>query len=1002
MQYKSLKIAVSAIAACLCFTACDDSTSKSSEKIETYSSVDKLPDCKSSNEGETVRVEKDSTVRVCANGSWYAVSENEDGSFDYSCETKALKDSSGVKIICGGDSVGVVKNTDSKSGKNGTDGKNGVDGKNGTDGHDGKDGSDGSDGKDGKDGADGHDGKDGSNGSDGKDGKDGADGHDGKDGTNGSDGKDGKDGIGCTAKALPDNSGMKVFCGADTVGVILNNGLNGTSGAGCSLKQIGETLLQIKCGNDSAAFFVHEVYDPNSSSSVIQSSSSSVVYSKVVAVLDSLPKCQVKADMGKVLVRKDSLVYACDSVKWIPDSVYGYALYSTSVLGSAVKGPFKFNSTVTLKELRIMKDSKKNDSLAYAGRVYEDEISSDKGNFVIPKVSLAFPYAEVAVTGKWRNEVTGKWSDEEMTLYALTEFTNERKEVNVNLLTHLEYARAKVLVNKGYNVYAAKRQADYEILRAFGFATDVEYSEDLITFKPEDSDYGNKNATLLAMSLLVLGERSTKDAAALVDSILNDIATDGVWDDVHHYKLAMANWAASFDVSKVRKNLKNWNVLDVPGFEKYLSDFWNNVYGLGGCDESRKGDVVKISGDITGLKDDQYFICKNGSWQEAEPLEYDTYGLEIPENEGEAVLGLVNNSEADPRYYYYEAGQWHEAPEIMYDTLGWNNGDIGEIRKGGKSKDKWYIYTAAGWKTATVLQYDTYNINTDKFQKGEVVAGVVHKDNHYVWETGNKKFREALQREVYLNRGCYSETKDEAANHESVVDGVGKDSVFWCTADGDNYRWKYQYTRTQITDDRDDKKYWTVQVGTQTWMAENLRYRGGATSNVMAGSKCHSSDATCTDKGVFYTWAGANSLGSTYNSTEYSPSYTGRRQGACPKGWAIPSLEDWETLYTFIGYTHAAKLYARNQAYCPTSNPCTDDYGFGAKKVGYYSGTSYYSPSYFFFWSAKEYEPTSTTDKGVKAYYFYSYASSSGADHINNNYTTKTTYYPVRCIKNSN
>ena len=370
MQYKSLKIAVSAIAACLCFTACDDSTSKSSEKIETYSSVDKLPDCKSSNEGETVRVEKDSTVRVCANGSWYAVSENEDGSFDYSCETKALKDSSGVKIICGGDSVGVVKNTDSKSGKNGTDGKNGVDGKNGTDGHDGKDGSDGSDGKDGKDGADGHD---------------------GKDGTNGSDGKDGKDGIGCTAKALPDNSGMKVFCGADTVGVILNNGLNGTSGAGCSLKQIGETLLQIKCGNDSAAFFVHEVYDPNSSSSVIQSSSSSVVYSKVVAVLDSLPKCQVKADMGKVLVRKDSLVYACDSVKWIPDSIYGYALYSTSVLGSAVKGPFAFNSKVTLKELRIMKDSKKNDSLAYAGRVYEDEISSDKGDFVIPKVSLAFP-----------------------------------------------------------------------------------------------------------------------------------------------------------------------------------------------------------------------------------------------------------------------------------------------------------------------------------------------------------------------------------------------------------------------------------------------------------------------------------------------------------------------------------------------------------------------------------------------------------------------------------
>ena len=48
------------------------------------------------------------------------------------CTTKELKDKSGVKIICGGDSIGVVLN-----GKDGADGK---DGKNGTDGKDGDDG----------------------------------------------------------------------------------------------------------------------------------------------------------------------------------------------------------------------------------------------------------------------------------------------------------------------------------------------------------------------------------------------------------------------------------------------------------------------------------------------------------------------------------------------------------------------------------------------------------------------------------------------------------------------------------------------------------------------------------------------------------------------------------------------------------------------------------------------------------------------------------------------
>ena len=56
------------------------------------------------------------------------------------CTTKELKDKSGVKIICGGDSIGVVLN--GKDGADGKDGKNGTDDKNGTNGTDGKDGDD--------------------------------------------------------------------------------------------------------------------------------------------------------------------------------------------------------------------------------------------------------------------------------------------------------------------------------------------------------------------------------------------------------------------------------------------------------------------------------------------------------------------------------------------------------------------------------------------------------------------------------------------------------------------------------------------------------------------------------------------------------------------------------------------------------------------------------------------------------------------------------------------
>jgi hypothetical protein len=65
---------------------------------------------------------------------------------DFSCATEQLKDKSGIKIVCNGDSIGVVLN--------GSDGRDGADGKNGTDGKDGV----GVAGKDGKDGEKGDDG----------------------------------------------------------------------------------------------------------------------------------------------------------------------------------------------------------------------------------------------------------------------------------------------------------------------------------------------------------------------------------------------------------------------------------------------------------------------------------------------------------------------------------------------------------------------------------------------------------------------------------------------------------------------------------------------------------------------------------------------------------------------------------------------------------------------------------------------------------------------------
>ena len=57
------------------------------------------------------------------------------------CVTEPLQDLSGLKVICGGDSVGIVQNgKDGKDGLDGIDGKDGEKGEKGDKGNDGKDG----------------------------------------------------------------------------------------------------------------------------------------------------------------------------------------------------------------------------------------------------------------------------------------------------------------------------------------------------------------------------------------------------------------------------------------------------------------------------------------------------------------------------------------------------------------------------------------------------------------------------------------------------------------------------------------------------------------------------------------------------------------------------------------------------------------------------------------------------------------------------------------------
>ena len=190
----------------------------------------------------------------------------------------------------------------------------------------------------------------------------------------------------------------------------------------------------------------------------------------------------------------------------------------------------------------------------------------------------------------------------------------------------LEVLTEKDLVyhdTKGYSVYAAKKQADYEIMTAFGFATSVEYSEDLKTFVPSTSEGSGRNATLMAISLLFIGDRSEAEIQNAINSFKSDLAEDGEWDD-GQMKADMADWAEAFDGGSVRANVKSWNILDIPDYENYLTIYWNNAYELGGCSATRSGVIVQNK-NSKSKNYNVHYICKVTSWQKATDFEKDTY-----------------------------------------------------------------------------------------------------------------------------------------------------------------------------------------------------------------------------------------------------------------------------------------------------------------------------------------------------------------------------------------
>ena len=193
-------------------------------------------------------------------------------------------------------------------------------------------------------------------------------------------------------------------------------------------------------------------------------------------------------------------------------------------------------------------------------------------------------------------------------------------------------------------------------------------------------------------------------------------------------------------------------------------------------------------------------------------------------------------------------------------------------------------------------------------------------------------------------------------------------------------------------EDNDGNLYGVVKIGSQVWMAANLKtttYNDGtAIPNVTdattwaaltTGAQCDydNTPANTTTYGKLYNWYAVNTA------------------KLCPKGWHVPSDADWSTLSTTLGgdATSSGALKETGTTHWSSPNTgATNTSGFTALPGGYrdHDGSSIFVGNYSGLWSSTEFSTSYANYRGLSnnstSLYSYNYFKVNG--------------FSVRCLRN--
>ena len=579
-----------------------------------------------------------------------------------------------------------------------------------------------------------------------------------------------------------------------------------------------------------------------------------------------------------------------------------------NVAGVTQKGPFAKGSAVTVQGI----DCK---TMALMSEVFEGKVENDKGEFVVDNVNLSSTCAVFEVTGTYFNEVTGKKSSDKLTLHALTDL-KDRKNVNINLLTELEYERVMNLVTEEKMEFAeAKKKAEKEVLAAFNVKSkDGEFAqfEDLSILEK-----GDDNAALLAVSVMVQSDLKVAKLVERVNDVAADIAKDGSWDD-DKTKTEIAEWTATAekngDLANVGKNIEKWGGSDdVSAFEAVVEKFADSKKGASSSSVTSAGSVTLSSSSSKNVLSSSSSSviaseAKQSSSSRHSGLDPESssgavdsylnpnidYGEMIDSRDGQVykTVKIGNqvwmaqnlNYEAKNSYCYNDSTIYCEKYGRLYSWAAAMESCPSDWHL--PSKDEWNaLFMAVGGEVTAgkILKSQTgWNNNgngTDAFGFSALPAGErddseyfrYDGDYAYFWSATKYDSRNAycvrlyhdlelaklfnLENSFVFSIRCLKDYDSVASSSSSSAASSSSVEVLppCKTETEDNCEYD------TLTDDRDGQTYKTVKIGDQVWMAENLNYADSAkTPSLLGRSWCYNdSSKYCEKYGRLYTWAAA-------------------------------------------------------------------------------------------------------------------------------------------------